>query len=63
MHPTLPELSGHRRHRRRTDDPSLSPPHAHEGSSPLEDYVRDAQTHEMLAIGLVKTRRRERAYL
>ncbi|KIM97805.1 hypothetical protein OIDMADRAFT_182175 [Oidiodendron maius Zn] len=63
MHPTLRELSGHRRHRRRTDDPSLSPPYAHEGSSPLEYYVRDAQTHEMLAIGLVKTRRRERAYL
>ena len=63
IHPTQPESYRQHRHRHRKVEPSFSSPHAHEGPSPLEGYVMDAQTYEMLAIGLVKARPREWAHL
>jgi hypothetical protein len=62
-HPTHLETAGRHRHRHRRVEGALGSAHAQEGSSPLEDYIMDAQTHEMIAIGLVQLRRHERAYL
>lgn len=55
-----PKVASHDRPHRRVKSPLGSGPG---GSSPLEDYVMDAQTHEMIAIGLSQPRRKERACL
>jgi hypothetical protein len=55
-----PKVASHDRSHRRVKSALGSAPG---GSSPLEDYVMDAQTHEMIAIGLSQPQRKERACL
>ena len=62
-HSTQLEGAGRRHHRHGKVETVPRSTHVHQRSSPLEDYVMNAQTYEMIAIGLVKPRRKDRAYL
>lgn len=63
MSHSQPEAVSQHRHRHRRVETELDSVSAHEGSSPLEKYVMDPQTHEMIAIGMVQPWRQGRSSL